>query len=563
MDITRSVASLRVFCFSWQDFLRFFLFPRIAQVSLIALVSLIAVVFLLATPQLVFALPPLSQQLSPQNSDHAFSVPTELRGRVDFWKDVFTRYGKYQQIIHHREFPQVRFGVIDLSLEGESMHPVEFESFKKAESERRVKEIQRAMDHLAQGGRPSNLLEDIVAREMRSVQGGREKYVRAVQEDLVRTQTGIKERYAEAVKRAGRYMPVMEKIFVGEFALPRELTRLPFVESSFDYTAYSSVGAAGIWQFMPRTAKSYNLAVNTIVDQRRDPIMATRAAAQYLKGAYRELGNWPLALTSYNHGVGGVRKKVNQYGTTDLTRLIEHPTERAFGFASSNFYPEFLAAVEIYRDWRTHFPQLQIDPPLALKSYQVESSISINSLSRQVGIDVEALRGVNYALSAAVWNGRAAVPRGYQLYIPTGDTVELARFRGSDNNEPQPKGPSSSTVYGGITYKVRQGDSLISIAKKYNVTVAQLIASNPAAIRTMQVGQDLIIQPVPNKVNASTLKQKTRPASVVREPTYHAVKKGDTLSSIAKRYKVSVQALKNVNRIKSSSISVSQKLKIP
>jgi membrane-bound lytic murein transglycosylase D len=535
-----------------------FCFTRKILLQLLISAPFVSVV----TPGWVQALPPLSQQLSTQNSDHVFSVPTELRGRVDFWKDVFTRYGKYQQIIHHREFPQVRFGVIDLSLEGESMHPVEFERFKKAESERRVKEIHRALDHLAQGGRPSNLLEDIVAREMRSIRGGPEKYQRAVKEDLVRTQTGIKERYADAVKRAGRYMPIMEKIFVEEFALPRELTRLPFVESSFDYTAYSSVGAAGIWQFMPRTAKSYKLAVNTIVDQRRDPILATRAAAQYLKGAYSELGNWPLALTSYNHGVGGVRKKVNQYGTTDLVKLIEHPSERPFGFASSNFYPEFLAAVEIYRDWRILFPQLEIDPPLTLKSYQVESAVNINSLARHVGIDADALRGVNYALSSAVWNGRALVPRGYQLYIPTGETVALARFRGSDN-EPQPKGPSSSTVYGGITYKVRQGDSLISIAKKYNVTTNQLIATNPLARQAMQIGQDLIIQPAPKQLQAASLNQKTRPASVVREATYHTVKKGETLSSIAKRYKVSVQALKNVNRIKSSSISVNQKLKIP
>jgi membrane-bound lytic murein transglycosylase D len=535
-----------------------FCFTRKILLQLLISAPFVSVV----TPGWVQALPPLSQQLSTQNSDHVFSVPTELRGRVDFWKDVFTRYGKYQQIIHHREFPQVRFGVIDLSLEGESMHPVEFERFKKAESERRVKEIHRALDHLAQGGRPSNLLEDIVAREMRSIRGGSEKYQRALKEDLVRTQTGIKERYADAVKRAGRYMPIMEKIFVEEFALPRELTRLPFVESSFDYTAYSSVGAAGIWQFMPRTAKSYKLAVNTIVDQRRDPILATRAAAQYLKGAYSELGNWPLALTSYNHGVGGVRKKVNQYGTTDLVKLIEHPSERPFGFASSNFYPEFLAAVEIYRDWRILFPQLEMDPPLTLKSYQVENAVNINSLARHVGIDADALRGVNYALSSAVWNGRALVPRGYQLYIPTGETVALARFRGSDN-EPQPKGPSSSTVYGGITYKVRQGDSLISIAKKYNVTTNQLLATNPLARQAMQIGQDLIIQPAPKQVQAASLNQKTRPASVVREATYHTVKKGETLSSIAKRYKVSVQALKNVNRIKSSSISVNQKLKIP
>ena len=389
MDITRSVASLRVFCFSWQDFLRFFLFPRIAQVSLIALVSLIAVVFLLATPQLVFALPPLSQQLSPQNSDHAFSVPTELRGRVDFWKDVFTRYGKYQQIIHHREFPQVRFGVIDLSLEGESMHPVEFESFKKAESERRVKEIQRAMDHLAQGGRPSNLLEDIVAREMRSVQGGREKYVRAVQEDLVRTQTGIKERYAEAVKRAGRYMPVMEKIFVGEFALPRELTRLPFVESSFDYTAYSSVGAAGIWQFMPLTAREKGMEVNDMVDERYHLEKSTEAACKYLLEAKAKFGNWTLAAASYNGGMTGVTKQIEMQQVDSYYDLLLNDETSRYVF-------RILALKEIMKDpvkfgFTVDVSEMYVNLPS--KIITIDTSIpDLASFAKSQGINYKILK---------------------------------------------------------------------------------------------------------------------------------------------------------------------------
>ena len=140
------------------------------------------------------ASPAFSQQISNENQDRTFAVPPDLRGRVDFWKDVFTRYGKFQQVIHHREFPQIRFGIIDYSLEGASMHPVEFEKFKKVESERRVKEVTRALENLAKGNRPANLLEDIVARAMKTIPGGKEKYRRAIDEDLVRTQTGIRVR---------------------------------------------------------------------------------------------------------------------------------------------------------------------------------------------------------------------------------------------------------------------------------------------------------------------------------------------------------------------------------
>ena len=508
-----------------------------------------------------YAAPAFSQQIAPENHDRVFFVPPALRGRVDFWKDEFTRYGKFQQVIHHREFPQVRFGVIDLSLEGQSMNPVEFERFKKAESERRVKEVHRALDRLAQGERPASLLEDIVAREMKSISGGKSKYRRAIDEDLVRTQTGIKERYAEAVKRAGRYMPILEQIFVKEFGLPRELTRLPFVESSFDYTAYSSVGAAGIWQFMPRTGRSFGMAVNSIVDERRDPVTATRGAAKYLSGAFRELGNWPLALTSYNHGVGGVRKKVKQFGTSDIVTLIEHPSERPFGFASSNFYPEFLAAVEIYRDWRGYFPGLEIDAPLSLRDVPVTQSIGVQAAARKIGIEVEALKGVNYALSSAVWSGRALIPRGYILRVPQGDTVAVARERGAELL-PQPKGPSASSVYGGLSYKVRQGDTLVAIAKKFNVSVAAIKTQNQIG-KSISVGQDLVIQPTPKQGSAMSVNKKTRPASVVREPTYYAVKKGDTLGEIAKKFGVSVQALKNQNRIRTNTISVGQRLRVP
>jgi membrane-bound lytic murein transglycosylase D len=511
-----------------------------------------------------FAAPAFSQQLTTQTADRVFFVPQELRGRVDFWKDVFTRYGKYQQIIHHREFPQVRFGVIDLSQEGQEMNPVEFERFKKAESDRRVREVYGALENLAQGKRPANLLEDIVAREMKSISGGREKYRRAIEEDLVRTQTGIKERYAEAVKRAGRYMPILEQIFVEEYGLPIELTRLPFVESSFDYTAYSSVGAAGIWQFMPRTGKSFGMTVNSLVDERRDPITATHGAAKYLKIAYQELGNWPLALTSYNHGVGGVRKKVREFGTSDIVRLIEHPSERAFGFASSNFYPEFLAAVEIYRDWKVLFPGLEIDPPLNLKTYPITSAIGVNAVANKLGVDVEALRGVNYALSKSIWTGRVAIPRGYDLRVPQGDTINIARERGViEDPEPQPKGPSSSTVYSGSTYKVRSGDTLVSIAKKFNVSVAAIKEQNSINSSKVFPGQNLVIQPSPKLAKANTTKQKTRAASVVRESTYHTVSKGDTLGAIAKKYSISVQALKNQNGLRSNKIAIGQKLKVP
>jgi membrane-bound lytic murein transglycosylase D len=262
-----------------------------------------------------------------------------------------------------------------------------------------------------------------------------------------------------------------------------------------------------------------------------------------------------------------VRKKVNQFGTTDIVKLIESPGEKAFGFASSNFYPEFLAAVEIYRDAASYFPQLEIDPVLTLKSYTVPSAMGINALARQVGVDVEALKGVNYALASSVWTGRATVPRGFTLYIPTGGTVALARMRALGDAAPAPKGPTTSTVYSGSTYIVRAGDSLISIAKKFNVSPAQLLALNPNDGQAFRVGQKLVVQPGPqiegSAKQSAKLSAKPSGASMVREARYHTVKKGETLSSIAKRYSVSVKALQTTNGMRSSRLSVGQKVRVP
>jgi len=347
-----------------------------------------------------------------------FQTPASLRGRVDFWKDVFATYGKNQVVVHHREFPQVVFGVLDFTAEAQTMSPVELSRHRANVEKETVAALKRQLELLAKGEPASTPYQEKLERVMERVPGGVNKYRRLVEEDLIRTQTGIRERYAEAIRRSWRYLPFMEQIFVSEYGLPKELTRLPFIESSFDYTAYSSVGAAGIWQFMPRTARSHHLRVGAQIDERRDPIKATRAAAEYLRSAYRSLGSWPLAITSYNHGVGGVRGKVSKAGTDDLAEIIEHPTERYFGFASSNFFPEFLAALEIFDDHKRYFPEIALEPPLRVVSYPLRSAMSVAYVSRQLGISVEELREANYAILEPVWQGRAKIPAGYTLRVP-------------------------------------------------------------------------------------------------------------------------------------------------
>jgi membrane-bound lytic murein transglycosylase D len=426
-----------------------------------------------------------------------FAVPAGLRGRVDFWKDVFAKYSSKQVVVHHREFPQIVFGVIDLEAETRDMGPIEFERHKDSVVKRTVLAVQQAVEALARGEAPSSDFQTKVVHLMSEVPGGAGKYRRIVEEDLIRTQTGIRDRYVEAVRRSRRYLPMMEHIFVNEYGLPKELTRLPFVESSFDYTAYSSVGAAGIWQFMPRTAKAHQMKVGKVVDERRDPLKATHAAAQYLRSAYQSLGSWPLAITSYNHGVGGVRSKVRKAGTSDIVEIIEHPGERFFGFASSNFYPEFLAAVEIYEDWRTYFPEVKEEPPLRLVSFPLAAPASPQHISHVLNIPLDELREANYALLDPVWRGAAKIPAGYTLRLPAHYEDRTGRILPPESRSravkviPVMYSPPVSRGKG--SYVVKRGDTLGEISRKTNRSVEALRRANKLKGNSIKAGQRLVV----------------------------------------------------------------------
>ena len=517
-----------------------------------------------------------------------FQVPSSLRPRVDFWKAIFSKYGKNQVVIHHRNFPQIIFGVMDFSREADGMTPVELQRYRDQVEARTVKSIKTQIKSLAEGNEPSNDFQRKVADQMAFLPGGSKKYQEILDDDLIRTQTGIREKYSEAIRRSWRYLPTMEQIFVTEYGLPRELTRLPFIESSFDYSAYSSVGAAGLWQLMPRTARSFGMKVGKVVDERRDPLKATRAGARYLREAFQRLGSWPLAITSYNHGIGGVSQKVSQAGTTNLAAIIEDPSERYFGFASSNFFPEFLAALELFDNRQAYFPEVRPEPPLRLFSVRISSAMSAKYISQTLGITLEDLKEANYALLDPVWRGAAKIPAGYSLNVPLEYRSRVERLGAVEPKGQEPEF-APSTVYGGVTYKVRKGDTLASIAKKYKTTSKELIAINGLYGATVKVGQSLIVReqeadkPSPTKLSPSESKQvsvvkskptalpvkesKTSPKSQVKsqakEVRTYTVQSGDSLWSISKKFGVSVEALKKANGVSAKSLKAGKVIKVP
>lgn len=362
-----------------------------------------------------------NEQTQPRSGEH-FPYPASLRPQVEFWKKIFGTYSKFQSVIHDAENMKV-YRVLDFRplIDEEGLDEATVYQIKQDQTKL---EIERIRSMLLTLHKCNPNCQELSAEEQkiwslyRNVKG-QDKFSQAASEDRLRSQTGIKERFADGIRVSRRYLKAMEAIFRQE-GVPVELTRLPFIESSFNVQAYSKVGAAGIWQFMPSTGRLYNMRINNVVDERRDPLIASAAAARFLKANYERLGTWPLAITAYNHGPGGVAAAVDAVGTTDIATIIQSYKGSRFGFASRNFYPEFLAAMSVEKNFEDHFGLLHTEAPLVHEEVTVETPILLRTAARFAGTDEEELVLLNPALSEAVREGRASVPRNYELRIPVG-----------------------------------------------------------------------------------------------------------------------------------------------
>jgi membrane-bound lytic murein transglycosylase D len=232
----------------------------------------------------------------------------------------------------------------------------------------------------------------------------------------VRFQLGQSDRFRAGLERSGAWRPHIARTLAAA-GLPAELIALPHVESSFDPFAGSKVGAAGLWQFMPGTGKLY-LRVDAAVDERYDPFRATEGAVQLLANNFRLLGSWPLALTAYNHGAAGMRRARDTMGTDDFAVIARRYSGPAFGFASRNFYPSFLAALTIDQDPGRWFPGVVRAPEAAYTEIELPRSAWMFDLQRTVGLPMTQLRELNPALREAAWRGERPLPAGYRLRLP-------------------------------------------------------------------------------------------------------------------------------------------------
>ncbi len=250
----------------------------------------------------------------------------------------------------------------------------------------------------------------------------------------------------------------------------------------FNPAANSSAGARGIWQFMRGTAKIYGLRMNSIVDERADPIRATYAAANMLRNDYEHLGSWPLAVNAYNTGRGRMNQAVARMGTTNIGTIVKYFEHPAYGFASRNFYLEFLAAMDVAKNCHRYFGAIRFDPPLKYDLVQTGYPVRLSEVAAGTGIPIETIAEMNPAYTPAVTAGKLPLPVGSELRVPEKKGEFFLAYCA--------RVPQTYPFW----HIVEDGETVQEIAAMYNIPVASILRANKLAGKRLHPGQEIRIQ---------------------------------------------------------------------
>lgn len=471
-----------------------------------------------------------------------------IEPNIRFWTGVWGTWSMGQVVVHDSLLLDVIYEVADLP------GPIG-ESYSQAQRDyiddlrERWKERLSALEQRVAAGAELTDDDKVLVLNMAD-KGGGEALTGA--SDRVRTQRGLRQRFKRGVEISSRYDAEFRRI-LRDAGLPEDLAILPHVESSFQASARSSAGAVGVWQFTGGAGRRY-LSITSAIDERLDPVAAAHGAAGYLTDAYRVLQDWPIALTSYNHGVGGMSRAVAEHGR-DYERIFNQYRGRSFGFASRNFYAEFLAARDLVQhpDLFAGEP-LEPEPPLDLDSIRLEHGATPAGIARAYGVPLPELVQINPAWTSRAVQRGLALPRNTRVWLPPTTLARLERDGGS------PVLPPVAEADPDATYIVRRGDTLSHIAQAHGMRLDELRQINDLADdRTpIRVGQRLRVVGDPD--GRGRVAAKRPDASPAR--THHTVSRGETLSGIASKHGMTVAQLRDLNGIRSNSslIRVGQKL---
>jgi len=395
-------------------------------------------------------------------------------------------------------------------------------------------------------------------------------------------QGNLRDFISEGLQRGAKYLPMIQAEF-REQGLPLDLAYIPLIESAFKNTARSRVKAQGMWQFMSYTGREHGLALDWYVDERSDPEKATKAAAQYLKTLGKMFdNNWHLAMASYNGGPGRVQRAVRRSGRDDFWALTA--TTRYLPRETREYVPMILAAIVIAKNPAQYGFNVEPEMPLVYEKVQVNDPIDLRLVAEWTNAAIDEIETLNPELRR--WTTPVRSPN-YEIKLPVG-TGDAFRARLSEAP------PESLNAF--QWHSVKRGETLLSISRKLSVRQADLAEANSLTLRSrVQPGQQLIIPRAPTTLLAArpenpapeeSVVAESRPAAVAPKPVaatspksaaasstsdnaepqriVHRVKRGDTLSSIARLYNTTIASLKSWNTrvIHGNQIRVGDRLTI-
>ncbi len=414
--------------------------------------------------------------------------------------------------------------------------------------------------------------------------------------------TGLKvDRFRVMLGLQDYYFPMIEDI-LDYYGLPVELKYMAVIESALNPNAVSRAGATGLWQFMYSTGRMYGLTINSVVDERRDPVKATHAAARYLKDLYGIYNDWILVIAAYNCGPGNVNKAIRRSGNRKDYWEIYYRLPRE----TRGYIPQYVAATYAMNYYREHnITPVQIDLPLAVDTVMVSQDIHLEQIAAVLGLPLDEIRAMNPQYRTGLVPGRSK-PSAITLpvdrlgdFIAMTDTITGYRKEQYLTRVNQTSAPTQS-VYAppdvkgkkALTYVVKDGDNLGFISEWYDVGLSDLRYWNNIYRNTIRVGQKLTIYVDPakadrySKVNSMSFTEKQRlegkvttassgssPATVSSSSVtassdgdydFYTVRYGDTVWDIARKFNgVTATDILRLNNISDASrIQVGQKLRI-